>query len=120
MIFNFNNEHQSIMGIHIDDKKMYETVRDSMLFNVYEGWKPTKQDVYDSIEQYKHPSESSRRRFKEVFGKEIWTISENPTDSYKFSNGIIKSKSVNCNALKYIAFINPKAPPRSFLGTNTI
>ena len=82
------------MGIHIDDKKMYETIRDSMLFNVYEGWEPTKQDVYDSIEQYKHPSESSQRRFKEIFGTEMWTMSEKPADLYKFSNDTSKSKSI--------------------------
>ena len=64
------------MGIHIDDKKMYKTIRDSMLFNVYEGWKPTKQDVYDSIEQYKHPSENSQRRFKEIFGRKMWIINQ--------------------------------------------
>lgn len=71
MDFNFNNDKQTVMDIKIKDPDVYRVVRDSMLFNVYEGWKPTQKDVYDTIHAYYNPSEDQKRRFKAIFGEEL-------------------------------------------------
>lgn len=69
--FTFDNEKQTIMNIKIKDQHIYRAVRDAMLFNVYEGWKPTTQDVYDTINTCYHPTDIQKQRFLQIFGKEI-------------------------------------------------
>lgn len=71
MDFNFDNDKQTIMGIHIKDYRAYTSTRDAMLFNVYEGWKPTQEDVKRLIKHYNHPSKEEQEDFKRIFGKEL-------------------------------------------------
>ena len=49
MQFSFDNQQQSIMGVVITDRQCYRCVRDAMLFNVYEGWRPTVTDVQRAV-----------------------------------------------------------------------
>lgn len=69
MEFNFNDSKQSIMDIKIKDPKAYRIVRDAMLFNVYEGWKPSQEDVYDSINNYYKLTPTQKERFQILFRK---------------------------------------------------
>ena len=71
MDFNFDNDKQTIMGIYIKDYRAYISTRDAMLFNVYEGWKPTQEDVKRTIHNLYHPTEQQKRDFKKIFGKEL-------------------------------------------------
>lgn len=68
MEFNFDDQTQTIMGVHIPDKKCYFVVRDSMHYTVMEGWQPNIKDVKENIYQYYHPDEKTNQAFKEIFG----------------------------------------------------
>lgn len=67
MQFNFDNQKQTIMGVAVADRRLYQCVRDAMLFNVYEGWQPTVADVQAAIAQATDPQSRSNRKFKEEF-----------------------------------------------------
>lgn len=45
MEFSFDNQKQTIMNIKIDSFDVFSSIRDAMLFNIFEGWKPTQEDV---------------------------------------------------------------------------
>lgn len=68
MEFNYNNKNQTIMGIHVKETEAYRDIKDAILFNVYEGWQPTLQDVKRAINDYFHPSEFSKKSFEKVYG----------------------------------------------------
>lgn len=68
MEFNFNDQKQTIMGVHIPDKNCYFVVRNSMHYTVMEGWQPTIKDVKENIQQYYHPRPQDEKAFKEIFG----------------------------------------------------
>lgn len=69
MEFNFDDQAQTIMGVHIPDKECYFTVRDGMHYTVMEGWQPTVQDVKESIHEYYHPDQKTLDDYKEIFSK---------------------------------------------------
>lgn len=67
MQFSFDNQQQSIMGVVITDRQCYRCVRDAMLFNVYEGWRPTIADVQRAVQETQTPDSPGNRKFREAF-----------------------------------------------------
>lgn len=67
MQFSFDNQQQSIMGVVITDRQCYRCVRDAMLFNVYEGWRPTVTDVQRAVQEAQAPDSPGNRKFMEAF-----------------------------------------------------
>lgn len=67
MEFNFDDQKQNIMDIHIPDQHCYYIVRDAIHYNVMEGWQPTTNDVTDLINEYYHPDKQRDKQFKKIF-----------------------------------------------------
>ncbi|MGM9907988.1 hypothetical protein [Limosilactobacillus sp.] len=67
MQFNFDNQNQTIMGVAVADRRLYQCVRDAMLFNVYEGWRPTVADVQQAIAEAGDPASRGNQKFEEEF-----------------------------------------------------
>lgn len=65
MQFNFDNQKQTIMGVVVADQHLYRCVRDAMLFNVYEGWRPTVADVQQAIAEAEDPTSRGNQKFEE-------------------------------------------------------
>ena len=66
MEFSFDNQKQTIMNIKIDNFDVFSSIRDAMLFNVFEGWKPTQKDVNWLI-QNSHTDCFDKARFIKIF-----------------------------------------------------
>lgn len=67
MQFSFDNQQQTIMGVAIADRQCYCCVRDAMLFNVYEGWRPTVSDVQRAVQEAQDAASRANRKFKGEF-----------------------------------------------------
>lgn len=74
MEFNFDDRAQTIMDVHIPDKRCYFVVRDAMHYTVMAGWKPTVQDVKDGIQEYYHPDPKREDEYKEIFGNDWYEV----------------------------------------------
>lgn len=66
MEFSFDNQKQTIMNIKIDNFDVFSSICDAMLFNVFEGWKPTQEDVNWLI-QNSHTDRFDKARFDKIF-----------------------------------------------------
>ncbi|MEE6639164.1 hypothetical protein PS376_06375 [Limosilactobacillus pontis] len=67
MQLSFDNQQQTIMGGAIADRQCYRCVRDAMLFNVYEDWRPTVSDVQWAAQEAQDAASRANRKFKEEF-----------------------------------------------------
>lgn len=72
MSFTYDNQKQTINGIHFHNADDYRTIRDSILFNVFEGWQPTNEDVNRSIYDYYYPSQYSIDNLKAAYGEDFF------------------------------------------------
>lgn len=66
--FTFNDMEQTIMGVHIKECCEYHAVKNATLFNVYEGWKPTKNDIEKLIEYSPSNDKKMLHDYQRIYG----------------------------------------------------
>lgn len=49
----FDDQVQTIAGLALNQPD-YRIIKDSILFNMYEGWQPTKAELVKAVENYQH------------------------------------------------------------------
>lgn len=64
----FNDMKQTIMGVHIEEYREYQAVKDATLFNIYEGWKPTKKDIEKLIAYEPSKDKQMLHDYKQIYG----------------------------------------------------
>lgn len=69
MNFTYDNNQQTIMGIHVDNYDNYTSIRDAVLFNYFEGFRPQQSDIIELVESAKE-NKFDRKRFEEIFRKD--------------------------------------------------
>lgn len=69
MEFTYNDQKQTIMGIHITDYKQYLAIRDAVQITVYEGWKPTINQIKLIIKNDQDPMPELRIDLKQFFNE---------------------------------------------------
>lgn len=65
--FTYNDQKQTVMGIHISNHKQYLAVRDAVQITVYEGWKPTTDQIKLIIKNDQNPMSELRADLKQFF-----------------------------------------------------
>lgn len=68
--FTYNDQKQTIMGIYIANYKQYLAIRDAVQITVYEGWKPTIDQIKLIIKSDQDPMPELRVDLKQFFNED--------------------------------------------------
>lgn len=68
--FTYNDQKQTIMGIHIANYKQYLAVRDAVQVTVYEGWQPTIDQIKLIIKNDRDPMPELKADLKQFFNED--------------------------------------------------
>ena len=69
-ILDINDETQTIQGVFIANKEIYQQIRTVVEVNHLEGWNPTKSDIQELLDEAIQPDPVVAERFEEIWGKD--------------------------------------------------
>ena len=69
-ILDINDENQSIQGVVIPDKFMYQQIRGVVEASHLEGWNPEKSDIEYILDSVINPDPKELKRIDEIWGKD--------------------------------------------------
>lgn len=65
-----DNENQTIQGVFISDKFLFQEMRGVIEASHLEGWNPTADDVQDILNSANNPDPAMIKRFKEIWNSD--------------------------------------------------
>lgn len=68
-ILDINDETQTIQGVFIANKEIYQQIRTVVEVNHLEGWNPTESDIQELFDEAILPDPAVAERFEEIWGK---------------------------------------------------
>lgn len=69
-ILDINDETQTIQGVFIANKEIYQQIRTVVEVNHLEGWNPTESDIQELFDEAIQPEPVVAERFEEIWGKD--------------------------------------------------
>lgn len=69
-ILDINDETQTIQGVFIANKEIYQQIRTVVEVNHLEGWNPTESDIQELLDEAIQPDPVVAERFEEIWGKD--------------------------------------------------
>ena len=69
-ILDINDETQTIQGVFIANKEIYQQIRTVVEVNHLEGWNPTESDIQKLFDEAIQPDPVVAERFEEIWGKD--------------------------------------------------
>ena len=69
-ILDINDETQTIQGVFIANKEIYQQIRTVVEVNHLEGWNPTESDIQELLDEAIQPDPVVAKRFEEIWGKD--------------------------------------------------
>ncbi len=64
-----DNENQTIQGVFIRDKFLFQEMRGVIEASHLEGWNPTEDDVQNILNSVNNPDPAMTKRFKEIWNE---------------------------------------------------
>lgn len=69
-ILDINDETQTIQGVFIANKEIYQQIRTVVEVNHLEGWNPTESDIQELLDEAIQPDPVVAERFEEIWGQD--------------------------------------------------
>ena len=69
-MLDINDETQTIQGVFIANKEIYQQIRTVVEVNHLEGWNPTESDIQELLDEAIQPDPVVAERFEEIWGKD--------------------------------------------------